>query len=296
MAEKNILKLFFILNSGSGNGATDWSKVITSYFASLNYVIELYQLPKNCNTQTIKEKITLFSPDRVIAVGGDGTVKLAAECLLQNKIPLGILPAGSANGLAKEIGISDDPIKALDILIKGGLQKIHVTSINNQLCLHLSDIGLNAYAMKKFEMQHGRGMLGYLIASLKVLWKNPMMEVEMQIDNKAIKITAQMIIIANASRYATGVVINPIGKLNDQVFEVIALKKLSISEIFKMIFSHSSYDPDKTEIFQTNALSIRSIKKMHFQVDGEYLGKINEVKAVLIPDALEIIVPIVVEE
>ena len=294
MAEKDRLKLLFILNPGSGNSTTDWPVLITNYFAPLHHSIQLYQLPKNSNTQIISEKITLFSPHQVIAVGGDGTVKLVAECLMQKKIPLGILPAGSANGLAKEMGISDDPLKALDVLVKGGLKKIHVTSINNQLCIHLSDIGLNAYAMKKFKMQHGRGMWGYLIASLKVLWKNPILEVEMQIDNKAIKIEAEMIIIANATKYGTGVVINPIGKLDDEVFEVIAVKKLSLSEIFKMIFSHSSYDPDKTEIFQTNALSMRSVKKVHFQIDGEYLGKINDVKAVLIPHALEIIVPIVV--
>ena len=61
-----------------------------------------------------------------------------------------------------------------------------------------------------------------------------------------------------------------------------------------MIFSHSTYDPDKTVIFQTNALTMQSAKKMHFQVDGEYLGMVKEVKAVLIPAAIAIIVPAVV--
>lgn len=292
MDEKNRLKLLFIINPGSGNSATDWTVMITNYFTSVHYNIELYQIPQNCSIQTINKKIALFSPDRVIAVGGDGTVKLLAECLMQKNIPLGILPAGSANGLAKEMGISEDPLKALDLLVKGRLKNIHVTSINNQLCIHLSDIGLNAYAMKKFKMLHGRGMWGYLIASLKVFWKNPIMTVEMQIDNKTIKIEAAMIIIANATKYGTGALINPVGKLDDEVFEVIAVKKLSLTEIFKMIFSHSPYDPDKTEIFQTNALSMRSVKKVHFQIDGEYLGKINDVKAVIRPHALEIIVPV----
>jgi diacylglycerol kinase (ATP) len=293
MEAKDRLKLLFIINHGSGNHTTDWPRVITKYFVSLHHTIELYELPQNCSVQTIEKKIVLYSPHQVIAVGGDGTVKLVAACLLQKNISLGILPAGSANGLAKELGISDDPLKALDVLVKGCLKKIHVITINNQICIHLSDIGLNAYAMKKFKMQHSRGMWGYLIASLKVLWKNPIMEVEMQIDNKAIKIKAEMIIIANATEYGTGVVINPIGKLDDEVFEVIAVKKLSLSEIFKMVFSHASYNPEKTEIFQTNTLSMRSVKKVHFQVDGEYLGKVNEVNAVIIPHALEIIVPLV---
>jgi diacylglycerol kinase family enzyme len=58
-----------------------------------------------------------------------------------------------------------------------------------------------------------------------------------------------------------------------------------------MVFSHASYDPNKTEIFQTNQLSMRSTKKVHFQIDGEYLGKTKEVNAVIIPHALQIIVP-----
>jgi diacylglycerol kinase family enzyme len=290
MTEKNNLKRFFIVNAGSGNNTTDWPAVITDYFKPLLHTIELYILSKNSSVKTIKEKIKVFSPHQVIAVGGDGTIKLAAECILGTKIALGILPAGSANGLAKELGISDKPTSALDVLVKGHSKKIHVTTINGELCIHLSDIGLNAYAMKKFESLPVRGMWGYLMASIKVLWQNPQMEVEMKIDNKSIKVNASMIVIANATSYGTGAVINPIGQLDDEVFEVIAIKKISPREIFKMVFTQEPYDSEKIEIFQTDALLIHSRKKVHFQIDGEYLGKVREVKAILIPDALEVIV------
>lgn len=79
------------------------------------------------------------------------------------------------------------------------------------------------------------------------------------------------------------------------MFEVIAVKKISLRKIFKMTVSHAAYDPSKTEIFQTNTLVIRSVKKVHFQIDGEYFGKVNEVKASLIPQALQIMVPAAVE-
>lgn len=296
MNNKDNLKLFFIINPRSGNSSIDWVIVITTYFKLLNHTIELYQLSKESTVSTIVERIISFAPNQVIAVGGDGTVKLAAECLIGKNIPLGILPAGSANGLAKELSISNDPEKALDILIKGFVRKIHVIKINNQLCIHLSDIGLNASAIKQFEAQQRRGMWGYLIASIKVLWKRQIMEVEIQMNKKSIKIIAAVIVIANATKYSSGAIINPIGKLNDALFEVIAVKKISIYEIFKMAFSHAAYNPDKTEIFQTNALFMRSIEKVHFQVDGEYFGMVNEVNVTLIPDALEVIVPALAED
>lgn len=286
-----MLRLLFIINAGSGSNSTDWDSVITNYFVDLNHTIELHQLAKNCNLATIKEKIQLFSPQQVVAVGGDGTIKLVAECLLDTDIALGILPAGSANGLAKELGISTEPTKALDILINAYSKKIHLTNINGEICIHLSDIGLNAYAMKRFKSQNVRGMWGYFIASLNVLIQNPRMEISMKIDKKDIKINAEMIVIANGTQYGTGAIINPIGKLDDELFEVIIVKEISFLEVFKMFFSNLSYNLNKTEVFQTNALSMRATKKVHFQVDGEYLGKIKTLNVTLMPHALQIIVP-----
>ncbi len=291
MTQIENLKVLFVLNPNSGNNNTDWGQVITEYFAPLHYIIEIYEIPEACDRKTLEDKIKSFAPQQVIAVGGDGTVKLVAECLLKKDMLLGILPAGSANGLARELGIGNDPIKALDTLVAGYSQKIHATLINDHLCIHLSDIGLNAYAIKRFETQQRRGMWGYLVATLRVLWQNPLLEIEMKVDGQTIHIQAEMIVIANATKYGSGVVINPIGKLDDQLFEVIAIKKISFLEILKMIFRHASFNPDKTELFQTDALSMRSNKHVHFQVDGEYLGKIKQLKATIIPDALEVIVP-----
>lgn len=284
-------KFLFIINPGSGNSTIDWSAEIKNYFADSPHAIELYHLTKQCNTETIKEKIKLFSPDKVVAVGGDGTVKLVAECILKTKIKLGILPAGSANGLAKEFGISNVPTEALEVLLSGHSQKIHTVQINGQLCIHLSDVGLNAYVVKEFENQPVRGMWGYMMASLKVLWQNPLMIVNMKIAQKDMKVKAKMIVIANATKYGSGAIINPIGKLDDELFEVIVMKKISFSEIFKMVVSHKPYDSEKTEIFQTNELFINSSRKVHFQIDGEYLGKVKQVKAAIVPHCLDVIVP-----
>ncbi len=291
MSENNCKKFLFIINPGSGNNDIDWTQEIKQYFLTTKYIIELFDLPADCNLQKIKDKIANFLPSQVIAVGGDGTIKLVAECLVQKNIPLGILPAGSANGLAKELGISSVPAEALDVLIKGSLKKVHAIRINNELCLHLSDIGFNAFVIKMFETQTGRGMWGYIKASARALWSHPHMMIEMQLLNKKIKLKAAMVVIANATQYGSGAVINPIGKLDDEVFEVIAVKKISFREIFKMMISHEPYDTEKTEIFQTNTLTIRSRKKAHFQVDGEYLGKVNVVNASIITNALEIMIP-----
>ena len=291
MSQVDNMKLLFVINPVSGNNNTAWADVISEYFAGLQHSIELLELDENCEPGTIITKIDSFKPDKVVAVGGDGTIKLVAECLLQKNIPLGVLPAGSANGLAKELGISDVPAEALTTLLEGEIKKIHLIKVNDHLCIHLSDIGFNAYVIKKFEIQKGRGMWGYLKAAVKVLFDNPVMDVEIFMDNKFTKMKAAMIVIANGTRYGSGALINPVGTLDDELFEIVVVKKISLPEIFKMTVSHSAYHPEKTVVFQSDNIRIKSSRKVHFQVDGEYLGKVNVVNATIVKDAMEIILP-----
>jgi len=281
--------LLFIINPGSGKASVDWSAAIDDFFSTRPFQIEKFFLEKGCNITTIKDKINASAPHKVIAVGGDGTVKLVAECLLHTDIIMGILPAGSANGLAKELGIPPSPEGALAYLLQTGTERIHLIRINDQLCVHLSDIGFNASVIKIFSSGKQRGMVGYIRAAWKVLWRHRVMEAALKIDDNIIKKQAAMIVLANATRYGSGAVINPAGRLDDELFEVVIVKKVSFSEIFKMMVTHRMYDKSKTELYQAKSVAIFSKKEAHFQVDGEYLGKVKKVQAEIILNALLII-------
>ncbi len=279
MQDTKALKLLFIINNSSGKDDKDWPQLIEDHFKNTPHSIDLYVLPDNCVPKDIQQKAKEASPDKIIAVGGDGTVKLAAQCCMELNIPLCILPAGSANGMAKELGIPTDPEQAMNVIAEGCVKKIHLVDVNGELCIHLSDIGFNAFMMKKFETFHTRGMWGYAKALWQVLRIHSYMEVEIKVDGEKKRKRAAMIVIANATKYGTGALINPDGTLEDDKFEVIVMKKISLLEIFKMMVTHRPYNPAKTEVYQTGYIQINSKKKAHFQVDGEYLGKVNNVKA-----------------
>ena len=295
MESEGSIKILFVINPYAGNHSINWTKEIQNYFKNLQFTIELYLLEKDFKIAELEEKIKIFDPDKVVAVGGDGTINLVAGCVLQKNISLGILPAGSANGLAKELHISETPTHALRTITNGDIKKIHAIKINGNLCIHLSDIGFNAWMIKKFQAENIRGYWGYFKANIKVAWSilfvNPLVEIALNIDNKNIETKAAMIVIANAREYGSGAVINPSGNLEDDVFEVIVIKEISVVEIFKMLFSHKPFNPHKTQVLKAKNLEIKLAKKIHFQIDGEYLGKINEIRAQIIPEALELIVP-----
>lgn len=283
--------LLFIINPGSGNNNTDWEKEIRQHFRGRADSFELFALPNPFDEDALSEKIRQSKPAKVVAVGGDGTVKLIAGCLSGTSIPLCIVPAGSANGMARELGIPDDPKEVFETIQTGRARKIHMVKVNGESCIHLSDIGFNAFVVKKFEDENRRGMWGYIKAAWKVLWQHSRMEVRLRIDNEEIYRKAAMVVIANATMYGNGVVINPLGSLYDKLFEVVIIRKVSFSEIFKMRFTQKDFNPQKTELFQARSLSIRSKHLVHFQVDGEYLGKVNKIEAAILPEALYVIVP-----
>ena len=291
MTDSNTSTLLFIINPGAGNRNTNFRAEIEKYFHSLPYRIHFLELEKNTRPAIIKQKIAALKPRGVIAVGGDGTVKLVAECLLGTNVTLGIVPAGSANGTAKDLGIAIKTNTALDIICKNETQSISVIKINDHLSIHLSDIGINAWLVKKFTNDNDRGWWGYLKAGWKVIWRPRLMQVQIRSGDEQIQRQAFMVVIANARKYGTGVVINPAGDVTDDIFEIVILKKISLKEIFKMKVNGDKYDPKKTEVFQTKSVKINSRYSAHFQVDGEYIGKTTAVIAEIIPRALTVLMP-----
>ncbi|WP_231460428.1 MULTISPECIES: diacylglycerol kinase family protein [unclassified Pedobacter] len=284
------MKLLFIINPGSGSHDIDLKDVISKYFIDKDIEIDLFELPDDCSMDKIKSKIDQSKADKVIAAGGDGTLKLVAECLLNSDTPIGIIPAGSANGMAKELGIPTNIEEALKIIEHGKPKKIHLVKLNDEICIHLSDLGFNAYLVKKFDTLPNRGMWGYAKATWHALWNHKRMDVEIKIKGESVKSKAAMVAIANATMYGTGLKINPDGKLDDDLFEIILVKDYSYLEILKIWFTKLPFNPKKIEVFQTSSVKIASKHKAHFQVDGEYIGKINTVEAEILPAAISVIV------
>ena len=292
MESPDTLKILFIINPVSGGkDKHDWITIIQDYFKPLPHVIDLVILDEKHDVVFLQDHIRKFHPNRVIAVGGDGTITMVGKLLLGSKIALGILPGGSANGLAKDLQIPIDIKQALHVILKGQIKVADVVKVNEEICLHLSDIGMNAQLIKYYEEGTSRGKIGYIKVAWKVLRNRQNIQVIIDTRDTQVRRNAFMVVLANASKYGFGAVINPEGNMYDGYFEVIIIRKLAISELFKMWFRPQPFNPEKIELFHAKSVSIETIQKVHFQVDGEYLGKVNRVKAKIIPARLNILLP-----
>ncbi len=143
-----------------------------------------------------------IKPDRVVAVGGDGTVSLVATQLLGKNIPMGIIAAGSANGMAKELDLPSEINASLDIIVNGEIKKADVIKLNDkEISLHLSDLGMNAQLVKYYGRDKLRGWLGYAKMLIRVLIRRRLMKFTITADGEVIKGNADMIVIENANKY-----------------------------------------------------------------------------------------------
>ncbi|MEO6328656.1 MAG: YegS/Rv2252/BmrU family lipid kinase [Ginsengibacter sp.] len=293
MNENDTLKILFVINPGSGTKSKkDWETVTREYFKSLKHIIEFFLLTGNNDAISLRYWIDTYKPDRVIAVGGDGTVSLVAEQLLNSSVAMGILPAGSANGMAKELAIPETVNGAMDVILNGEIKSTDLIRINDKaICLHLSDLGVNAQLVKYFEEGNLRGKLGYAKLVLKVLLHKQKMRVTIKTDKEEITSHAFMVVLANASKYGTGALINPKGNLHDGKFEIVVVRRLAFWSVIKIFLQFKKFNPKKVELFQAESAIIETTKKIHFQVDGEYIGKINRVTATILHGQLNLLLP-----
>ena len=290
-------KALFIINPSSGNSLENYEQLIRdAHFEKTGEEPEIYVLSKEIDQDVLKKVILSSKADRIVAVGGDGTIKLIAECIIKSERKLGIIPTGSANGMAKELGIPTHFEGAFELCMSNESAKIHVVQIGKEICIHLADLGFNAYLVKKFDALSSRGMLGYFRATFHALIAHRKMNIELTCKGENIKSQAAMVAIANATTYGSGLKINPDGKLDDKLFEVILVKDYSYLEIFRVWLSKGRFNPKKVEVFQTDTLNITSKHSEHFQIDGEYLGKVKNVTATIIPAALNIIAKTISDE
>ncbi len=289
---KKLIFLFAINPASGGQDKAGWETAIHTFFANSPHTAELVHLTGTNDEILVRARMATLKPDRVIAVGGDGTVKLIAEQVMGTPTPMGILPAGSANGMAHELAIPLQPEAALAVVANDVTKAMDVICIDDgDMCLHLSDIGMNAQIVKYYQQHNWRGKLGYARGGLRMLMRRRLLQVSIKIGEETIHRAAFMIVLANAKGYGSGAIINPDSSLTDGMFEVIVLRRLSVWELLKMFWRYKPFDPAKIEIIPATSVHIETRKKAYFQVDGEYRGRIGEVRAEIRPGQLQMLVP-----
>lgn len=295
MSEYNSQNILFVVNPiAGGNESRDvWEEVRQCLVRNkVDFGQNVYTTTGDGDEAAVADMINTHKPDKVVAVGGDGTIKMVAGLLLGKDIPLGIVPTGSANGMAVELNLPLDIDNAVPTILNGVVKYMDIIRINdNDICIHLSDIGMNAQIVKYYEENNWRGKLGYLRGAVKMMLKKEQMQLTIRRDDEEIVRVAYMVVLANARKYGTKAIINPEGSVFDGVFEIVIIRRWSLWEIVKTFFTFMKNDSLIIETLPAKSVEISVKKNIYFQVDGEYMGKHKSVCAKVEKGALPILLP-----
>lgn len=252
----------------------------------------VYETTGENDEAKIREACEKHTPHRVLIAGGDGTIKLVADALHDIDVVMGILPAGSANGLSVDLNLPSSLEENLHVAFNNNFMEMDMVCINEVKSLHLSDLGLNAQLVKNYENSSTRGMMGYALQAITTLSEQEgPFTATIATHNQTIETVARMIVIANSQKYGTGVTINPNGQMNDGKFEIVILKNLDLIVFGKIITGNMPLDSDDVEIISTDKAIITTTTPVSFQIDGEYIGKETKLDIHILHKQMKVAIP-----
>lgn len=162
----------------------------------------------------------------VIAVGGDGTCYEVACGLMETRVPLGIIPAGTGNDFIKTVGIPRKPLEALELILKGSPRPVDVGRMNERLFLNVSGTGFDVtvldytLAAKKYV----RGILPYLIGLVRGIFHYKPVHLRFTADGVTQERDVLICSVANGRYFGGGIPICPAASPDDGFFDLVVVE------------------------------------------------------------------------
>jgi len=289
------MKLLFVVNPISGGiDKEPFLKKASALCEKYGHEFHIFKTTGKNDDEKLKQILPEVNPDKVVSVGGDGTTLFSALVLKDSAYPLGLVPMGSANGMATELFVNSDPVEALkDIIMSEVYAGLDIVVVNDKYhSIHIGDVGVNAQIVYNYEKDPKRGMITYakyFIEQLKKLKKFP---VKIHDSEDTVDEEAFMVAICNGRKFGTGVPLNIEGNPMDGKFEIVIVTRIDATSLLKAgisSFDENFYDHHSSKVISTDYAEIEFDKPRIFQLDGEVIGKFQHLKVEIIKSAVRFI-------
>jgi diacylglycerol kinase (ATP) len=230
--------------------------------------------------------------DVFVAAGGDGTVRtVASELIGTNKI-FGVLPMGSGNGFAKELGFRTNITSLLADIKKSESLNIDVIGINDLLCLNVSGVGLDSFVAHSFDKLRTRGMWSYFLVTMKNFIQLRPVHITINLADETISDDLFVVTIANTRQFGNNAFIAPEAKPNDGIIDLVLIRPfpkifatLIIYRLFRGTLKKSKY----VRYIKTDKPFTLQTEETRFHIDGEPVQIKGVVTIRLIREALTVL-------
>lgn len=233
--------------------------------------------------------------DLVIIGGGDGTLNAAIDGLISTGLPLGILPLGTANDLARTLGIPSSLPEACQVIAGGQIKQIDVGRVNDKYFFNVASLGLSVQITQNLTKEAKRrwGVLAYAATTLRVIWQSRPFRADILVRGEAIRVKTIQIAIGNGRHYGGGMVVAEDAAIDDQRLDLYSLETKQWWQILALLPTmrqgNQSILPG-VRVLQGQEIEIRTSKPRSINTDGEITTR-TPAKFSVLPQALRVIVP-----
>ena len=229
----------------------------------------------------------------VLAWGGDGTINEVASALAFEEVPLGIVPAGSGNGLARELGVHPRAERAIADALQAVPRPMDLGELDGRLFANLAGIGFDAHIASAFATATRRGLVGYAGITARALTRYVPQHCRVSIDGVETTHRAILVTIANSAQFGNNARIAPGAKVDDGELDLVVLEERSrLATIGQMprLFNGSVARAPGCTIRRIRSVTIEADQPMTFHVDGEPVQGGTQLRARIHPGALMVAV------
>lgn len=237
-------------------------------------------------------KISSGSGELLAVSGGDGTLNLALN-KISHDAPISIIPTGTANVVAKELGIPFKLRDAFKLMLSGALQKMDLGLCNGKKFAFVAGIGFDAAVANSVSkrLKSCFGQFAYGIAAIKTFFNYKPTRLVVECDNGE-KLEGEFAIFANMRRYGGELYFAPEARYNDGLINLVLLKKFTFNSLLKLIkFAYKKeICPENIAVrFCGRNFKVTSSEPVLYELDGEVMGLEKEFEIGVEPSALKVI-------
>jgi diacylglycerol kinase (ATP) len=269
------MKVLFVVNpqAGRGSGLKVWHQVekLVAKYPGFEAII-----PASCiETRAIAAQAVKAGIDRVIAVGGDGTINAVAGELALSDTALGVIPAGRANDFCRNSGMPRNPQDALAIAIGPQTKRIDLgQAYGGQYFLNVASLGFDAeVAAAATRFQLG-GPLPYLLGAASTLyWYRPV-HVDLTVDDQRFSGPSMLVAIANGRFYGGGMQIAPLARHDDGQLDVCiagSLGRFELLNLLRQVYAGTHVGHPKVQMVRGRHVRLQVQAGVRAHLDGEPL-------------------------
>ncbi len=290
------MKTFIIINPVSGGKhreKAEWEAPVKVNFPHAQGAFTQYAgHATELAAQAVKEGY-----EQILVAGGDGTINEAAKALVGTKAALGIIPKGSGNGLARELGMPLMYEEALAALQKATPVPCDVGVANGEYFFNLAGVGIEAQIAKDFA-EYGkdgkRGMWPYFKLGAKAVFSYQPKTLRVSYNGKDEIFTPLTLVFANGTQYGSNFKIAPRADLTDgklDMVEVLPVNKFKLALAAPTFFSKTFRPLEVTRTQKTAEAVINYDGEIVYHLDGEPKTAQNELRISILPRALNLLIP-----